>query len=80
LAHPGASARAGAAGGPAGPIARGRSGGDGRGWCGVNGARAVPFIGAREGERNGGDGERRRAHHDGRDGANDDETARAGEG
>jgi hypothetical protein len=28
----------------------GRSGGDGRGWCGGNGARTVPFIGAREGE------------------------------
>jgi hypothetical protein len=30
--------------------------------------------------RKGGDGERRRACHDGRDGANGDEMARAGEG
>jgi hypothetical protein len=27
-----------------------RSGGDGRGWCGGNGARAVSFIGTQEGE------------------------------
>jgi hypothetical protein len=28
----------------------GRRGGSSRGWCGEGGARAVPFIGAREGE------------------------------
>jgi hypothetical protein len=32
----------------------GRSGGGGRGWCGEGGARAVPFIGAREGGKGGG--------------------------
>jgi hypothetical protein len=32
------------------------------------------------GGRKGGDGERRRACHDGGDGANDDKMARAGEG
>jgi hypothetical protein len=37
-----------------------------------NGARAAPFIGTREGERDGGDDERRRARHDGENGANDD--------
>jgi hypothetical protein len=37
-----------------------------------NGARPAPFIGAREGERDGGDGERRRARHDGGNRANDD--------
>jgi hypothetical protein len=31
-------------------LGSGGSGGDGRGWCGESGARAVPFIGAREGE------------------------------
>jgi hypothetical protein len=35
-------------------LGSGRSGGGGRGWCGETGARAVPFIGAREGE--GGEG------------------------
>jgi hypothetical protein len=55
-------------------IGSGRSKGDGRSWCGENGARAAPFIGARERERerDGGDGERRRARHDGGNGANDD--------
>jgi hypothetical protein len=53
-------------------IGSGRSGGDGRSWCGGNGARAAPFIGARERERDGGDGERRRARHDGGNGANVD--------
>jgi hypothetical protein len=50
----------------------GRSGRGGRSWCGENGARAAPFIGARERERDGGDGERRRARHDGGNGANND--------
>jgi hypothetical protein len=45
--------------GGAGSIGSGRSEGGGRSWCGGNGARAAPFIGAREGERDGGDGERR---------------------
>jgi hypothetical protein len=49
-----------------------RSGGDGRSWCGENGARAAPFIGAQERERDGGDDERRRARHDGGNGANGD--------
>jgi hypothetical protein len=31
-------------------LGSGRCRGDGRGWCGGNGARAVPFIGAWEGE------------------------------
>jgi hypothetical protein len=31
-------------------LGSGRSGEDGWGWCGGNGARAVPFICAREGE------------------------------
>jgi hypothetical protein len=31
-------------------LAQSGSGRDGRGWCGGNGARAVPFIGTREGE------------------------------
>jgi hypothetical protein len=43
--------------GGASSIGSGRSGGDGRSWCGGNGAQAAPFIGARE--RDGGDGERR---------------------
>jgi hypothetical protein len=30
-------------------IGSGRSGGGGRSWCGGNGARVAPFIGAREG-------------------------------
>jgi hypothetical protein len=56
LAQPGASARAATwAGGPLGPPAgetgSGRSGGGGQGWCGEGGARAIPFIGAREGGR-----------------------------
>jgi hypothetical protein len=37
-----------------------------------NGARAGPFIGAQERERDGGDGEHRRACHDGGNGANVD--------
>jgi hypothetical protein len=46
-------------------ICSGRSGGVGWSWCGEDGARAAPFIGARERERDGGDDERRRARHDG---------------
>jgi hypothetical protein len=46
--------------------------GVGRSWCSEDGARAVPFIGARGRERDGGDGERRRARHDGENGANGD--------
>jgi hypothetical protein len=45
------------------------------GWlelCGEDGARAGPFIGARGREGRGGDGEHRRAHHDGGNGANAD--------
>ncbi len=42
-------------------ICSGRSGGVGRSWCGEDGARAAPFIGVRERERDGGDGELRRA-------------------
>jgi hypothetical protein len=53
-------------------IRSGEGRGVGRSWCGEDGARAVPFIGARERERDGGDGERRRARHDGGNGANDD--------
>jgi hypothetical protein len=53
-------------------ICSGRSGGVGRSWCGEDGARAAPFIGARERERDGGDGEHRRARHDGGNGANGD--------
>jgi hypothetical protein len=55
-------------------ICSGRSGGVGRSWCGEDGARAAPFIGARERERerDGGDGERQRARHDGGNGANGD--------
>jgi hypothetical protein len=48
------------------------------GWCGEDGARAGPFIGAWGRERDGGDGEHRRAHHDGGNGANAIEMARAG--
>jgi hypothetical protein len=51
-------------------IRSGKGGGVGRSWCGEDGARAVPFIGARE--RDGGDGERRRARHDVGNGANGD--------
>jgi hypothetical protein len=58
--------------GGASSIGSGRSRGDGRSWCEGNGARAAPFIGARERERDGGDGERRRARHDGGNGANID--------
>jgi hypothetical protein len=58
--------------GGASSIGSGRSGGVGRSWCGENGARAAPFIGARERERDGGDDERRRARHDGENGANGD--------
>jgi hypothetical protein len=53
------------------------------GWpelCGEDGSRAGPFIGARGREGDGGDGEHRRAHHDGRNGANVDVMARAGWG
>jgi hypothetical protein len=57
----------------------GRRGGSSRGWCGEDGARAVPFIGAREGGREEGR-PRRRARHDGGDGANGDRMARAGGG
>jgi hypothetical protein len=57
----------------------GRRGGGGRGWCGQGGARAVPFIGAREGGREEGR-QRRRARHDGGDVANGDGMARAGGG
>jgi hypothetical protein len=39
-----------------------------------------PFYRRPGGGRKGGDGERRRACHDGGDGANNDEMARAGEG
>jgi hypothetical protein len=53
-------------------IRSGEGGGVGRSWCGEDGARAVPFIGARERERDGGDNERRRARHDGGNGANGD--------
>jgi hypothetical protein len=56
----------------------GRSGGGGRGWGGEGGARAVLFIGAREGGREEGR-QRRRASHAGGDGANSDGMARAGE-
>jgi hypothetical protein len=56
--------------GGASSIGSGRSGGGGRSWCGENGARAAPFIGVRE--RDGGDGEHRRARHDGGNGANSD--------
>jgi hypothetical protein len=45
------------------------------GWlelCGEDGARAGPFIGARGREGDGGDGEHRRARHDGGNGANAD--------
>jgi hypothetical protein len=56
-----------------GSLIRSGEGGEvGRSWCGVDGARAVPFIGARERERDGGDGERRRARYDGGNGANGD--------
>jgi hypothetical protein len=53
------------------------------GWpelCGEDGARAGPFIGARGREGDGGDGEHRRAPHDGGNGANADAMARAGWG
>jgi hypothetical protein len=53
-------------------ICSGEGRGVGRSWCGEDGARAVPFIGARERERDGGDDERRRARHDGENGANGD--------
>jgi hypothetical protein len=58
--------------GGASSIGSGRSEGDGRSWCGENGARAAPFIGALERERDGGDGKRRRARHDGGNAANGD--------
>jgi hypothetical protein len=58
--------------GGASSVGSGRSGGVGRSWCGENGARAAPFIGARERERDGGNGKRRRARHDGGNGANGD--------
>jgi hypothetical protein len=53
-------------------IGSGESSGDGQSWCGEDGARAGPFIGARGKERDGGDGEHRRARHDGGNGANAD--------
>jgi hypothetical protein len=53
-------------------IGSGEGGGDGRSWCGEDGARVGPFIGARGRERDGGDGEHRRARHDGGNGANVD--------
>jgi hypothetical protein len=40
--------------------------------CGEDGVRAGPFIGARGREGDGGDGEHRRARHDGGNGANAD--------
>jgi hypothetical protein len=53
-------------------IRSGEGGGFGRSWCGEDGAQAGPFIGARGRERDGGDDKRRRAHHDGGNGANGD--------
>jgi hypothetical protein len=53
-------------------IRSGKGKGVGRSWCGEDGARAVPFTGARERGRDAGDDERRRARHDGRNGANGD--------
>jgi hypothetical protein len=53
-------------------IGSGESSGDRRSWCGEDGARAGPFIGARGRERDGGDDEHRRARHDGGNGANAD--------
>jgi hypothetical protein len=53
-------------------IGSGESSGDGRSWCGEDGARAGPFISARRRERDGGDGEHQRARYDGRNGANAD--------
>jgi hypothetical protein len=50
----------------------GESSGDGRSWCGEDGVRAGAFIGARGREGDGGDGEHRRARHDGGNGANAD--------
>jgi hypothetical protein len=53
------------------------------GWpelCDEDGARAGPFIGDRGREGDGGDGEHRRARHDGGNGANADAMARAGGG
>jgi hypothetical protein len=50
----------------------GESGGGGRSWGGEDGARAGPFIGTRGREGDGGDGEHRRARHDGGNGANVD--------
>jgi hypothetical protein len=58
--------------GGASSIGSGGSSGDGRSWCGEYGARAGPFIGTRGRERDGGDGEHRRARHDGGNGANAD--------
>jgi hypothetical protein len=54
-----------------------------RGWPGLvwrKRSSGGPFYRRPGGGRKGGDGERRRACHDGGDGANRDETARAGEG
>jgi hypothetical protein len=53
-------------------LARGEGSGGGRSWCGEDGARAGPFIGARGREKDGGDGEHQRARHDGGNGANAD--------
>jgi hypothetical protein len=58
--------------GSASSIGSRESSGGGRSWCGEDGARAGPFIGARGRERDGGDGEQRRARHDGGNGANAD--------
>jgi hypothetical protein len=54
-----------------------------RGWPGLvwrKRSSGGPFYRRPGGGRKGGDGERRRACHDGGDGANDDKMARAGEG
>jgi hypothetical protein len=60
--------------------ARRRGRGGRRSWCGEGGAQAVLFIGAWGGGEGRRDGKRRRARHDGGDGANGDGTARAGGG
>jgi hypothetical protein len=58
--------------GGASSICSGGSSGDGRSWCGEYRARSGAFIGARGREGDGGDGEHRRARHDGGSGANAD--------
>jgi hypothetical protein len=50
----------------------GESSGYGRSWCGEDGVRTGAFIGARGREGDGGDGEHRRARHDGGNGTNTD--------